>query len=353
MVAAIAVRVAIGRAPSTLVRRSALPVADAVTAWWASLRGRCESEAGDGETCEGGCADSGGDGEKRMTITPVRAGPGVVFGRLPCLFRDTSLNAGRIGRSPGVQLDELDYRPFWPGGAHARTATERRGRGTQGGVRPHPEARLGGIRACSARRLWRGRPSISPVRTRRQEDRIEPRGRRVGRILAVHFAIISLIMLAEHFTRWTRESSSRPVTDTPSRRPRPTGAPPRLRSLADFESMAHAAFARLPEEFRAAVRGPRDPGRGLPRRRDAGRHGMRERVRPARPLPRRRPGATARDAAHRAVPQHGLALPPCRSWTTGPSTRKPSATSSRMCWCTRSATISAFRTRTWRRSRRR
>ena len=34
-----------------------------------------------------------------------------------------------------------------------------------------------------------------------QEDRIELWGRRVGRILAVIFAIYLVIMLAEHFTR--------------------------------------------------------------------------------------------------------------------------------------------------------
>ena len=67
--------------------------------------------------------------------------------------------------------------------------------------RPHPEARLGGFRTCSARRLWRGRRSISPGADAPQEDRIELWGRRVGRILAVIFAIYLVIMLAEHFTR--------------------------------------------------------------------------------------------------------------------------------------------------------
>jgi Zincin-like metallopeptidase len=42
-----------------------------------------------------------------------------------------------------------------------------------------------------------------------------------------------------------------------------------------------------------------------------------------------------------------------RSSTTGPSTTSRSAPSSPTCWCTRSATISASPTTTWRRSRRR
>jgi predicted Zn-dependent protease with MMP-like domain len=45
------------------------------------------------------------------------------------------------------------------------------------------------------------------------------------------------------------------VTDTPNAAPAPDWSAATSPSLADFESMADAAFARLPEEFRALCEG--------------------------------------------------------------------------------------------------
>ncbi len=57
--------------------------------------------------------------------------------------------------------------------------------------------------------------------------------------------------------------------------------------------------------------------------------------------------------ADRPVPQHGLALSPPAARLLGRARGNVSATSSPMCWCTRSATISASPTTTWRPSKRR
>ena len=104
--------------------------------------------------------------------------------------------------------------------------------------------------------------------------------------------------------------------------------------------------------FPRALRQSRHPGRRFPYRGSHGRHGRRDRIRPARPVP----GCwSAVSVGQRAgtIAQHDLALPAARSSTTGPSTRTAWAPSSPTCWCTRSATISASRTTTSKRSRRR
>ena len=114
-------------------------------------------------------------------------------------------------------------------------------------------------------------------------------------------------------------------------------------TLADIEALADAAFAQLPATLSPPLRGPRDPGRRFPRRRDARRDGGRDRVRPARPLPRPRPARPRRCAGDGRAAQHDLALPPSPARLSGATETTRSRPSSPMCSCTRSATTSASR----------
>ena len=122
-------------------------------------------------------------------------------------------------------------------------------------------------------------------------------------------------------------------------------------SLDELEAARRGGVSPAAAEIPRAVRRARDPGRGLPDRRGARAHGRGDRVRPARPVPGRRPAVPLGKRAG-ADAQHDLALPPADPRLLGRARRDAGRRSSPTCWCTRSATISASPTTTWRRSRR-
>src|SRR5215510_6576089 len=118
-------------------------------------------------------------------------------------------------------------------------------------------------------------------------------------------------------------------------------------SLEELERLAETAFRRLPQKFRALCEGL------VIRVEDFPTEEVLDEL-----------GAQSEFDLLGLFQGVGLPLRPdrCPTWcgstagrssTTGPSTTRRWARSSPTCWCTRSATISAFPTTTWPRSRRR